>query len=45
MKWNNGGKGVLFSERVGTNKYFSLRFPKMKNIVNCLENCCNEYVK
>jgi DNA-binding transcriptional ArsR family regulator len=35
-------KGVLVSERVGRNKYVSLRFPKMINIVNCLENCCNE---
>lgn len=35
-------KGVLNSERVGRNKYVSLRFPKMKNIVSCLENCCNE---
>lgn len=35
-------KGVLISERVGRNKYVSLRFPKMKNIVNCLENCCND---
>lgn len=35
-------KGVLRSEKVGRNKYVSLRFPKMKNIVNCLEKCCNE---
>jgi DNA-binding transcriptional ArsR family regulator len=35
-------KGVLVSEKVGRNKYVSLRFPKMINIVNCLENCCNE---
>jgi DNA-binding transcriptional ArsR family regulator len=35
-------KGVLVSNKVGRNKYVSLRFPKMKNIVNCLENCCNE---
>ncbi len=34
-------KGVLLSEKVGRNKYVSLRFPKMKNIINCLENCCN----
>lgn len=33
-------KGVLLAEKVGRNKYISLRFPKMKNIVNCLENCC-----
>lgn len=35
-------KGVLIAEKVGRNKYISLRFPKMKNIVNCLENCCND---
>ncbi|TAE15882.1 MAG: ArsR family transcriptional regulator [Bacteroidetes bacterium] len=35
-------KGVLLSEKVGRNKYISLRFPKMKNIVICLENCCNQ---
>ena len=35
-------KGVLNSEKVGRNKYVSLRFPKMKNIVSCLENCCSE---
>ena len=35
-------KGVLNSVRVGRNKYVSLRFPKMKNIVSCLENCCND---
>lgn len=36
-------KGVLVSEKVGRNKYFSLRYPKMKNIITCLENCCNEF--
>lgn len=35
-------KGVLISEKIGRNKFVSLRFPKMQNIVNCLENCCNE---
>jgi predicted transcriptional regulator len=35
-------KGVLNSEKIGRNKYVFLRFPKMKNIVNCLENCCND---
>ena len=35
-------KGVLISEKVGRNKYVSLRFPKMKKIVTCLENCCND---
>lgn len=35
-------KGVLNAEKVGRNKYVSLRFPKMKDIVTCLENCCNE---
>lgn len=34
-------KGVLVSERSGRNKFVSLRFPKMKNIVNCLESCCS----
>ncbi len=33
-------KGVLLSEKQGRNKYVSLRFPKMKNILTCLENCC-----
>lgn len=33
-------KGVLKSEKVGRNKYVSLRFPHMKNIIDCLENCC-----
>ena len=35
-------KGVLIAEKVGRNKYISLRFPKMIHIVNCLENCCGE---
>lgn len=35
-------KGVLKSEKIGRNKFVSLRFPKMKNIVSCLENCCND---
>lgn len=35
-------KGVLTATKVGRNKYVTLRFPKMKNIVNCLENCCND---
>ncbi len=35
-------KGVLLSERVGRNKFVSLRFPKMQNIINCLENCCKD---
>ncbi|TAG06967.1 MAG: ArsR family transcriptional regulator [Cytophagia bacterium] len=35
-------KGVLISKKVGRNKYVSLRFPKMINIINCLENCCDE---
>ncbi len=33
-------KGVLISKKVSRNKYVSLRFPKMKNIIICLENCC-----
>ncbi len=36
-------KGVLISEKVGRNKFVSLRFPNMKNIITCLENCCNEH--
>lgn len=35
-------KGVLKSEKVGRNKFVSLRFPKMKNIVTCIESCCTE---
>ena len=35
-------KGVLISEKVSRNKYVSLRFPKMKTILSCLENCCND---
>jgi DNA-binding transcriptional ArsR family regulator len=35
-------KGVLISEKVSRNKYVSLRYPKMKNIISCLESCCNE---
>jgi predicted transcriptional regulator len=33
-------KGVIVSERVKRNKYVSLKFPKMQNIVICLEYCC-----
>jgi len=33
-------KGVLVSEKVSRNKYVSLRYPKMKNIISCLEDCC-----
>lgn len=36
-------KGVLVSEKVSRNKYVSLRYPEMKKIVTCLENCCNEF--
>jgi ArsR family transcriptional regulator, virulence genes transcriptional regulator len=35
-------KNVLVSEKISRNKYVSLRYPKMVNIINCLENCCNE---
>jgi DNA-binding transcriptional ArsR family regulator len=35
-------KGVLLAERIGRHKYVSLRFPKMQNIVNCLEQCCGD---
>ena len=34
-------KGVLVSEKVGRNKFVSLRFTNMKHIVECLENCCH----
>jgi DNA-binding transcriptional ArsR family regulator len=33
-------KGVLVSEKVGRNRFFSLKYPDMSNIINCLENCC-----
>lgn len=36
-------KGVLISHKVGRNKFVSLKFPNMKNIVSCLENCCNKH--
>jgi DNA-binding transcriptional ArsR family regulator len=35
-------KGVLKSQKTGRNKYIFLRFPRIKNIVHCLENCCDE---
>ena len=35
-------RGVLISEKIGRNKFVSLRYPKMKNIIHCLENCCQE---
>ncbi len=35
-------KGVLLSQRIGRNKYVSLRFSKMKNIIDCMEGCCQE---
>ncbi|MGL4631566.1 MAG: ArsR/SmtB family transcription factor [Leadbetterella sp.] len=35
-------KGVLIAEKLGRNKFVSLRFPKMQNIIHCLENCCND---
>lgn len=35
-------KGVLLSEKVGRNKFVSLRFPNMKKIVECLEGCCQK---
>jgi len=35
-------KGVLLSEKVSRNKFVSLRFPKMKSIVECLEGCCEQ---
>jgi len=33
-------KGVVVAEKLGRNKYVSLRFPKIISIVTCLENCC-----
>ncbi len=36
-------KGVLKAEKVGRNKYVSLRFPNMQTIVNCLEDCCTTH--
>lgn len=33
-------KGVITAEKVGRNKFVSLRFPHMKHIVDCLEGCC-----
>jgi len=35
-------KGVLLSEKVGRHKYVSLRFPKMKKIIECMEGCCDD---
>ena len=32
----------LVSKKLSRNKFVSLRYPKMKNIVSCLEHCCNE---
>jgi DNA-binding transcriptional ArsR family regulator len=34
-------KGVIQSEKAGRNKYVFLRYPKMQQIVACLEDCCN----
>jgi len=33
-------KGVVVAEKLGRNKYVSLRFPTIISIVSCLENCC-----
>lgn len=33
-------KGVLNAEKVGRNKFVSLRYPKMMHIVQCIEGCC-----
>ena len=35
-------KGVLQSEKIGRNRYFSLAYPNMKQIIKCLEDCCNK---
>lgn len=34
-------KGVLKAEKSGRYRYFSLVYPTMKNIIKCLEVCCN----
>lgn len=34
-------KGVLRAEKQGRYRYFSLVYPNMKNIIKCLEVCCN----
>ena len=34
-------KGVLTSVKEGRCHYFSLLYPNMKNIIHCLEECCN----
>ena len=33
-------KGVIVGEKVGRNKFVTLRFPHLKHIVECLEGCC-----
>lgn len=33
-------RGVLLAERDGKNVYYSLRFPKMVQIVDCVFDCC-----
>lgn len=35
-------KGVLKSVKSGRNRYFSLAYPNMKNIIHCMEDCCNQ---
>jgi DNA-binding transcriptional ArsR family regulator len=35
-------KGVLVSHKVSRNKYVSLRYPKMIQIIACLECCCTD---
>jgi DNA-binding transcriptional ArsR family regulator len=35
-------KGVLISEKIGRNRFFSLHHPDMFNIVLCLEGCCDK---
>lgn len=37
-------KGVLIAEKVGRNRFFSLAYPNMKQIIKCLEDCCNNKI-
>ena len=32
-------KGVLKSKKIGRNRYFSLQYPHMQTIIECMENC------
>jgi ArsR family transcriptional regulator, virulence genes transcriptional regulator len=35
-------RGVLTSKKEGRSKYVSLKHPKMKAIISCIENCCKD---